>query len=512
MKQPGISRREFVGRSILAASAFTGRRLFGQQSVSSDVVRTPLGALRGLKENGVRVFRGIPFAEPPVGPLRFRPPKPQRPWTGERSAEVFSASPMQTGEAGVRHSEDCLYLNVWAPEGKGPFPVFVWIHGGGFTNGHAFEPMYDGSQFAREGIVCITVAYRLGAFGFLDLEPVLGREYAGSANNALRDLITALGWVKENVSSFGGDPGQVTIGGESAGAKLTDILMGIPSAKPLFQQMISESGGAERVWPRAVAGGIGHGFGDAWRKSTSKPPNALLTAPAESIIPVQKQFLEDWPQHFPFRPEIDGGLIAKLPVQEVAAGSTYGKRLLIGTNRDESALFLGPHPGHDPQSQNLGNMNLASFLEVYARYKGVYPEMTDEQLRIRAVTAEEYWIPTIRLADAHVKAGGSAWMYELAFSETSGRFSGFAYHSLDVGLVWDRPHADVANAGAEAALALRMHDAWAAFIRGEVPSASGLPAWPAYRTDTRLTMILDNKSRVEERPQEAELRLWDGKL
>ena len=512
MNSSKVSRRDFLERSALVASVFAARRLFGQQGGAPAMVRTPLGALRGLKEGGVRVFRGVPFAEPPVGPLRFRAPLPVKPWTETRDATVFSASPMQTGEAGVRHSEDCLYLNVWAPEGKGPFPVFVWIHGGGFTNGHAFEANYDGSQFAREGIVCITVAYRLGVFGFLDPEPVLGSGYAGSANNAVLDLMAALEWIQRNVANFGGDPGRVTIGGESAGAKLTDILMGVPAAKPLFQQMISESGGAERVWPIAVANGIGQGFRDAWQKSTSKPAAALLTAPAEELIPVQKQFLEDWPQHFPFRPEIDRKLMVKLPVQEVAAGSSHGKRLLIGTNRDESALFLGSHPGHDPQAQNLGNMSLASFDEVFARYKGVYPEMTDDRRRIRAVTAEEYWIPTVRLTEAHVKAGGSAWMYELAFTESGGRWSGFAYHSLDVGLVWDRPHTDVANASAEAALAKQVHDAWVAFIRGEAPAADGLPVWPAYRVNTRSTMILDGKSRVEEKPQEAELRLWDGKL
>lgn len=507
-----ISRRDFIQRSILAASALHAGRILGQPTSAATVVRTPLGAVRGLKEGGVRVFRGIPFAKPPVGALRFRPPEPPAPWSGERDATSFSASPMQTGEAGVLHSEDCLYLNLWAPEGKGPFPVFVWIHGGGFTNGHAFEAVYDGAKFARDGIVCITVAYRLGVFGFLDLEPILGSEYAGSANNGIRDLIASLEWVRENVASFGGDPGRVTIGGESAGAKLSDVLMGVPSAEPLFHQVISESGGAERIWPRVIAGGVGSGFAEAWQRSTKQSPSRLLTAPAATLVPVQKQFLDDWPQHFPLRPEIDGKLISKLPIQNVAAGTGRGKRLLIGTNRDESALFIGAHPQHDATAQNLGNLNLPSFLETYARYKAVYPQMSDDQRRIRALTAEEYWIPTIRFTDAHVKAGGSAWMYELTFSESSGGMSGFAYHSLDVGLVWEKPHTEVANAAAEAAIAVQIHNAWAAFIRGEVPAAVGLPAWPEYRLDTRSTMILDTISHVEERPQEAELRLWDGKL
>ena len=513
MRRQLTSRREFISRSILAAAAFSARRVVGEQGSGETVVKTPLGVLRGLKgDGGVRIFRGVPFAQPPVGALRFRAPVRVDPWTNVRDATTFGASPMQTGEAGVRHSEDCLYLNVWAPEGKGPFPVFVWIHGGGFTNGHAFESMYDGLRFARQGIVCITVAYRLGAFGFVDLEPVLGAEYAGSANNGIRDLLSGLEWVRANVASFGGDPGRVTVGGESAGAKLTDILMGVPTAKPLFEQAISESGGAERVWPLGTAKGIGQAFGEAWQKKSAKAAATLLNAPGEEIVALQKQFLEDWPQHFPFRPELDGQLMTRLPVQEVADGNASGKRFLAGTNREESAMFLGPHPEHDPIAQNLGNLSLASFDETFARYKALYPEMTDEQRRIRAVTAEEYWIPTIRLTDAHVKAGGSAWMYELAFTESSGRFSGFAYHGLDVPLVWEKPHTDVTNAAAEAALALQMHDAWVAFIRGEVPAAKGLPVWPTYDPRERKTMILDAVSRVEERPQEKELQLWDGKL
>ncbi len=511
MDKLNFSRRTFIGTSLLAASQWPATRLFGQQ-LASATVRTPLGVLRGVKDGSVSVFRGIPFAKAPVGRLRFMAPQRKKAWAGERDATVFPASAMQNGESGVAHSEDCLYLNLWKPEGKGPFPVFVWIHGGGFTNGHAFEPLYDGAEFAKQGIVCITVAYRLGVFGFLDMEPVLGEAYAGSANNGIRDLIAALEWVRENVASFGGDPGRVTIGGESAGAKLTDLLLGISSAKALFSQAISESGGAERLWPKDVAQGVSQGFAKAWQKATATAPAGLMTADAASVIKVQTQFMEDWPQHFPLRPEIDGNVMARLPVQAVAAGTSRGKRLLIGTNRDESAVFIGAHPAHDPVAQNLGNMELASFDARFARYKAVYPEMTDEQRRIRAVTAEEYWVPTVRLTDAHVKAGGKAWMYELRFSETSGRLSGFAYHGLDVGLVWDKPHVEVTNAAAEAALARQMHDAWAGFIKGEVPAAAGLPVWPAYDADKRMTMVLDTTSRVEERPQEAELRVWDGTL
>lgn len=506
------TRRRFLAQSALAASAFYGRGLLAQQSSAPPLVRTGQGTLRGLRADGVRVFRGIPFALPPVGPLRFRPAMKPVAWTGEREATTFAASAMQTGEPGIAHSEDCLYLNVWAPEGAGPFPVFVWIHGGGFVGGHSFEPVYDGAQFAREGIVCVTVAYRLGVFGFLDVEPLLGHAYAGSANNGTQDLIAALEWVRENVAGFGGDPGRVTIGGESAGAKLADILMGIPGAQPLFHQVISESGGAERVASQAMAAATAMGFGKAWQAASGLDLAALLTAPAEQLIPIQHDFLASWPQHFPLRAEVDGALIPRMPVETIAKGSTRGKRLLIGTNRDESALFVGPHPMHDATAKDIGNMTVAGFDDVFQHYKEIYPDMTEVQRRIRALTAEEYWIPTIRVVDAHVKEGGTAFVYQLDFVEASGRLSGYAYHSLDVGLVWDKPHAAVSNAADEAALAAQMHTAWAAFIRGETPAAPGLPVWPAYGIERRPTMMLNVQSHVEQLPQNEELHLWDNRL
>ncbi len=514
-----LTRRQFLSTTALATLALR-TPLRALAAPTPITVRTASGTLRGEQSAGVNAFRGVPFAEPPVGPLRFRPPVPVKPWntesrstesrSGERDATRFAASAMQTDEPGIDHSEDCLYLNLWAPAGKGPFPVYVWIHGGGFIGGHAFEPMYDGAMLAQQGILCISVAYRLGVFGFLDLEPLLGADYAGSANNALRDLIAALQWIHENIEAFGGDPARVTIGGESAGAKLTDILMGVPSAQPLFQQMISESGGAERVWTRTQSEAVAHGFADVWRAQSGNDP--LLTAPAGALIQAQSKFIETWPQHFPLRCQIDGALVPLRPVESIAAGSSRGKRLLIGTNRDESAAFLGPHPQKDPGPADLGNLSPADFAGAFRKYREVSPQMTDEQLRIRAVTAEEYWIPSLRAADAHLKGGGTAFVYRLDFAETGGYLRGYAFHSLDVRMVWDRPSKEAENSAAEADLALQMHHAWTAFLRGETPAALGVPAWPEYNATTRPTMVFDTENHVEQKPQEAELRLWDGIL
>ncbi len=509
------TRRQFLQSGTLAGCGLTlGRRRAGAQATPAGaevLLPTPSGTLRGERSSGVRIFRGVPFAEPPVGDLRFRPPVAKRPWTGVRDATRFSAAAVQGGDRGVSQSEDCLYLNIWAPEAVAAgakLPVFVWIHGGGFTGGEAFADIFDGTGFAQAGVITITVAYRLGVLGFLDLEPLLGPTYAGSANNALRDLMMALHWVQAHVEAFGGDPGRVTVGGESAGAKLTDLLMGVPSAKGLFSGMISESGGAERIWPASTAHGVAAGFGTQWKTASGQGIADLKTAPARQLIDAQTEFLKTWPQHFPLRCELDGELFPVAPIQTIAGGSAQGKRLLIGTNRDESALFLGPHPKRDPTAADLGNMSLPAFNAVYAQYASVYPEMTEEQRRIRAVTAEEYWIPSGRVAEAAARAGATVWAYELDFARSAGPYKGFAFHSEDLGLVWNKPHHEDDSAAAEAALATQVHAAWVAFLHGDTPAASGLPQWNHYDAQTRSTMILDKVSRMEDRPQEAEWQLW----
>ena len=429
----------------------------------------------------------------------------------------FAPAAMQEGDKGVPQSEDCLYLNVWSPgmAADAPqLPVFVWIHGGGFTGGNSFAPIFDGEQFATAGIVLVTVAYRLGVFGFMDLGPLLGEGFAGSGNNAMRDLVEALRWVRANISAFGGDPERVTVGGESAGAKATAALLALPEARGLFQSAISESGGGERVLTHDGAAEVARQYGEHWRGAHpgtrgAADFQALQTAAADELIDVQRRLLERSERHFPFRSEVDGSYLKGRPVDLVAAGSAKGKRLLLGSNRDESSLFLGPRPAKDPGARDLGNLVPAAFDSVFAHYPALYPEMTPEQRRVRAVTAEEYWVPTVRLGDAHVRAGGMAWMYRLDFARETGRYPGEAYHSEDLAFVWDRE----TETGLEGVpLARQMHAAWAAFIRGEAPAAEGLPAWPRYTASERPTMILDRASRVETRPQERELRLWDGVL
>ncbi len=496
--------------------AAAGTRLaFASPDTSPDksgapIVQTPLGQLRGTLQDGIRIFRGVPFAQPPIGPLRFRAARPALPWKDVRDATQFAAAAMQSEEKEVPQSEDCLYLNIWAPSQPGPHPVFVWIYGGGFTAGRSFDPLFDGARFAKQGIVCITIAYRLGVFGFLDLGSVFGPAYEGGANNAMRDIMLALSWVQGNIAPFGGDPKRVTVGGESAGAKLTDTLMGVPSAGGLFQQMISESGGAERIWSTTQAADIASQFVTQWKTASGREALALKDAPAAEILNAQDTFIKASPVHFPLRPQVDGRLIPRYPLAAINGGSTRGKRLLLGTNRDESALFIGPHPSRDPGPADLGNLSVAQFRPVEAKYAQLYPEMGQDLQRIRSVTAEEYWIPSLRVADAHVRAGGRAFVYRFDYASETGRFAGLAFHSSELAFVWGQALSN-APAGTEQ-LATAMHDAWCAFIHGEAPQAANLPVWPAYNLQTRPTLLLNNTSRVEDAPQRAEFDLWNDLL
>ena len=509
----------FTRRTFLAGISMAALGLFGRQITCADptpsatvTVNLPHGVLRGATAEGVNSFVGIPFAQPPIDSLRFKPSLPISPWSGILDATKEAHSAWQSLDDPQTQSEDCLYLNIWAPQGSGPFPVFVWFHGGGYTNGGAGDPGKR-TAFTSDGIIVVSVAYRLGIFGFLDYSQLLGTDYAGTANNALTDAINALEWIQQNISAFGGDPNRVTIGGESAGAKLVDTLLGIPSAQPLFQQVISESGGAERIYAeRFNALDVADSFAQQCRNVTGESSVDLLALSPQTLIKSQNRLVETWPHHFPLRPEIDGKLIPQLPVRTIADGSSKGKRLLIGTNKDESALFFAPNETRDISNSDLGNLALAAFTPVLDQYAAIYPEMNAVQRKIRALTAEEYWIPSIRTADAHVQGGGKVWMYRLDFTESTGALAGYAYHSLDVGMVWGDPHRKPGNAALEADLGEQIHAAWAAFIHGEAPIAPGLPEWPEYESRSRSTILLDVTSSVEQSPHERELRLWDHVL
>ena len=510
-----VSRRGFLQKLTTAATIGCAAPLLARPlwaaSISEKQVRTRTGVLRGTTDGRINCFKGVPFAQPPVGKLRFRAPERLAESSSALDATHFAPAAMQWPYPGAHLQEDCLYLNIWAPESKGPHPVYFWIHGGGFLGGRSSEPIFDGSGFAREDVVVVTVGYRLGIFGFLDLEPLLGAEYAGSANHGLLDLVTALEWVHENIAGFGGDPDRVTIGGQSAGAKLAALLMATPRARGLFSGAISESGGADRAFPRKTSLEVAKGFGECFRAENKQPIESLRTLAASELIQLQGKFIDRWPVHFPLRASVEGHVLPAWPLHLIEEHAE-GRRLLIGTNRDESAAFIGPHPEHDPQAADLGNMALGEFTEVMRHYAEVYPTMSPEQRRIRATTAEEYWVPSLRVAEAACRGGSAVWMYRLDAAPNSGHLSGQAAHSAELDMVWQHPYASGPTALYEKILTAPMHEAWLNFIHHREPASRALPPWPRFNEAERATMLFDLKSRVEGRPQEKERLLWEGTL
>lgn len=443
------------------------------------------GTLSGLVEGNLRVFRGIPFARPPIGPLRFRPPVPPEPWIGVREATRNAPAAIQ---GGPNDSEDCLYLNVWAPQGNGPFPVLVWIHGGGNAGGGTNGQ--SGASFAREGIVVVTIAYRLGTFGFLEL----GGEYADSGTNGIRDQEAALRWVRVNIHAFGGDPKQVTISGHSAGAKDVAALMGAPSAQGLFARAVMLSGGGQTIHTRESAAEATAGLFAALALKPGETDRLLKLSAAE-IHAGQRRLEATYAHNFAFRPFVGGKYLPKRPVDLVRGHVP----LLIGTARDESLTFMSRADAGKPiRSREIANVPFARIPEMEARYWAAFPKDSDLDRRIHLVTAEEYWVPSIRFAEAHSSRGGQTWMYRFDHVPTDPKDNhhGYATHGADVGYVWN-PHRG-----------WTLHETVTAFIKGVAPS------WKMYDRKERATLIYgqDGGTNLVHDPSGDQRRLWDRLL
>lgn len=509
------------------------------QSLRAVTIDAPCGPVRGAAKAGVRSFKGIPYAQPPVGALRFRAPQALPPATQALNAFAFGAAPMQPDrvQAGTgRHfigdvtaAEDCLYLNVWAPESPGPHPVFVWIYGGSNIYGATSQPLYDGSSFARNGVVCVTIGYRLGAFGFLELGELLGKDYEGSGNNALRDQVMGLQWVQQNIAAFGGDPKRVTLGGESAGAKNVSALLAAPAARGLFQQAIVQSGGGLTTHSKAAAGEVAGLFLSALQKARpGTARDSLINASAEQLLWAQNDTVARFPRNFAFRSVVDGNYLPQSPQQMVAAGASREVALLIGSNRDEALLFFAPAVlaagRRDPSSsaplalRELAQLDLPTMAVAEQRYRQLLPQQNAFERRVRLLTAEEYWIPTLRLAQAHAAAGGSTFMYRFDVSAKQGPFAGYAVHASEQPFTWHNftePFLEMLYGKSQIAppFAATVHASWVQFIRTGTPASSHLPAWPRYALGRRATMLLNDSGCVlADDPAGAERALWDGLL
>lgn len=480
-------------------------------------VRTTSGLVEGLERSSHLAFYGIPYAACPTGERRFRPPEPVQPWSGLRPAQEIGFAAPQTPHfvpgfaASGPQDEDCLNLNVFTPAVDGARrPVMVWIHGGGFTHGAGYEPLYDGGRLAVRGdVVVVSLNYRLGALGFLSIP-----EAGIGANQGLLDQVASLRWVRDNIAAFGGDPDQVTIFGESAGSASVGCLVAMPAAKGLFKRAIYQSGAGRPMTPQAAARAADvllEKLGlDRARAAElfHLPAGAILEAQAKSGLLLGQGFA----------PVQDPATLPGSPLQAAAAGDTADVALLIGSNRDEMKLFNAAMPREPLDDAGLAaavtrllprasTEQIADLVETYRTSrtaKGLPAEGLD---LLDAIQSDlTFATPSMRLAAAQTQHRTQTFMYLFTHASPARRGKLGACHALEMPFVFgtfDLPGQEkFAGEGPEVErLSGQMMDAWIAFARTGDPNHPGLPAWLAYDGLGRATMIFDTAgSSVEHDP------------
>ena len=457
-------------------------------------VQVAEGALSGARLDGVEAFKGVPFAAPPLGELRWRAPQAPAAWRGVRDATRYAPACMQGGEpwppgsTAELQSEDCLYLNVWRPAGlagQAKLPVMVWIPGGGWTDGSGTAPLYDGSRLARHGVILVTINYRLGAFGFLAHE-ALSRESPSdsSGNYGLRDQVAALRWIKANIAAFGGDPGRVTIFGQSAGSMSANLLTVSPPARGLFQRVIGQSGAV--FIPPEMAGG------DAFRLKGAHQEGARFAAalgaatiddlrrvPAPAIVEAQRRFA--------FHFILDKDMLPEEPWVAYGEGRQAQVDLLAGWNTDEGQWFIA---GQNISAANFEQGIADEIGQFPAPLRPWYQPTSDAQARAARAAFEgdlrmayDTWT-WLRLHEQTGCARVFAYRFEQAPSVTEGApfFGMGATHGVEMPYVFDalasqrwqvRP--------SDRQLARSMAAYWTNFAKSGDPNGEGLAPWPQYR-------------------------------
>jgi para-nitrobenzyl esterase len=519
--------KRFHRVSMGAACAAAALLVVSSASAQVREVDVAGGRIAGVVANDIVSFKGIPFAAPPVGPLRWKAPEPVKPWTGVKQAAAFGPSCMQDPMfarlfgAPPEMSEDCLYLNVWTPAKAAgdALPVMVWIYGGGFAGGQTSVAGYDGTRLAEKGAVLVSVAYRVGPFGFLAHAELSRESGKGSGNYGLQDQIAGLRWVKANIAKFGGDPARVTIFGESAGGIAVSMLAASPTAKGLFQRAISESGGnfgpprfamegGQNVPPLKVAEASGRAF---LAKLNAKDIAAARELSAEKVQAAVGPGLEGG-----FWPVFDGDVLPGDQYELYKKGHFNDTPVLIGTNSDEGALFA--RPGMTPA------LFESLIREGYGKHAdpilAAYPHATDADAAksgkdIFRDTAFAW--PTWAWAMLQAQKGtGKAYVYY--FDHRTPQSPNGANHGAEIGYVFR----NLGNMGSgplgaggtprpeDHALSDLMSSYWVNFAKNGDPNGPGLPAWPAFSTTAQTAMHFDGKSSARPVPNMSQLKALDA--
>lgn len=496
--------------------------------------RTTAGVLQGVLEDGIWVFRGIPYAEVTGPEGRWRAARPASAWTGTRTATSWGPIAPQTPpvpgfsfpQDPTASDEDCLNLNVWTPRlDDSGRPVLVWLHGGGFTTGTGASTLFAGGRLASKGVVVVTINYRLGALGLLAHPGLGGDGDTGWGNWALHDQIAALGWVRQNIGAFGGDPANVTLFGESAGAMSISDLLAAPDAWGLFHRAVIQSGPPATASPewatrraRRLAGHLGMPA-DAWE--------TLRHVPAARLVEATQRLASEAPSDgglpLALLPVVDGGLLQRAPGDLIVEGLAASVPILLGTTRDECALFTAA----DHAAPDLDDARVARRLvpQVGSAGRDIVDAYRHARLaRGEAVTGRDLWsavttdyvfrLPLLALASAHVKYQPKTYSYLFTWQSPflGGMFG--ACHGLEIPFVFgsiEEPGVQLFTGGGPPALTLseQMQDAWVAFARDGDPSCEAVGQWPAYDPVRRPTMVFGPDGGVQDDPRRAERLIWE---
>ncbi len=496
-------------------------------------IRVDGGLIRGepaAEEGGIHAYKGVPYAAPPVEALRWRPPQPVAPWDDVIECAGFCPAcpqpqwPADTpyGSTPADQDENCLCLNIWTPA-KTPrerLPVMVWLHGGGFQRGAGSLEMYDGAALAAKGVVVVTLNYRLGVLGFLALPSLSGESDHGSSGNyGILDQVFALGWVRRNIASFGGDPESVTVFGESAGATSVSYLMASPLAAGLFERAVGESGGGFAPM-RALAGGksSAEAKGEAYAASLGIPAGEDIAAVLRRLSSRQLVAAAEAPGQpgelaFRFFPNVDGWVFERQVAAVFAAGEQQAVPVIVGSNADEGTVVTPPAaaPGSVAAYERMAEER---FGDLAPEFLSLYPATNPEEVRTAFRQAEGDRLITWKVrAWARDMSRLSAPVYRYLFDHApptaAGREYG-AYHGAEIPYVFDNlavlgDHVDEADRE----LARLMSSYWVNLVRSGDPNGEGLPVWPPYEDTTARTLRLDIPVRVEEGVRAAASDFWE---
>ncbi len=493
----------------------------GPRDDTQVLARVRGGRVRGQREQGVLVFRGLRYGADTAS-YRFQPPRPEAAWRGIADALDYGAAAPQGGTEGPG-SEDCLFLNVWTPalDARARRPVLVYIHGGGFNNGSGSDPLYDGSALCRRGdVVVVTLNHRLNTFGYLYLGALGDPRYAASGNAGQLDLVQALQWVREHATTFGGDPGNITVFGQSGGGAKIATLMAMPAARGLFQRAWTMSGQqVTAAGPRAAAQRAAVAMDAVHAPDLA----ALLRLPAADLLAATRardpSRVEDTALYF--GPVLDEVVLPVHPFWPQAPAQSAAIPMVIGNTHDETRAFLGNDPGNFALDWNTlpAQLEKQQFVDllpsvVIAHYRRLYPHYTASEVFFAATTAGRSWRGAVEELEARARQPATAaptWSYQLDWPSPveEGRLR--AFHTLDIPLVFDNAGLPTARTGGgedARALAGTMSDALIAFARHGDPNHAGLPDWAPYTLPQRRTMLFDVHSRGADDPRGGEREFY----